>query len=79
MNQDRFWLTDAQFSKIEPYLPTGTRGSLPHPSGANGERIAYFTGRKPRAQLSSRTNALSLDVALESLRAQVTGLHRQTV
>ena len=26
MNQDRFWLTDAQFSKIEPHLPTDTRG-----------------------------------------------------
>src|ERR1700722_6285568 len=26
MDQDRFWLTDAQFSKIEPHLPTDTRG-----------------------------------------------------
>jgi transposase len=26
MNRDQFWLTDAQFSKIEPYLPTDTRG-----------------------------------------------------
>jgi len=26
MNQDRFWLTDEQFSKIEPHLPTDTRG-----------------------------------------------------
>jgi transposase len=26
MNSDLFWLTDAQFSKIEPYLPTDTRG-----------------------------------------------------
>jgi transposase len=26
MNRDRFWLTDAQFSKIAPYLPTDTRG-----------------------------------------------------
>ena len=26
MNRDLFWLTDAQFSKIEPYLPTDTRG-----------------------------------------------------
>jgi len=26
MNPDLFWLTDAQFSKIEPYLPTDTRG-----------------------------------------------------
>ena len=26
MNRNRFWLTDAQFSKIEPHLPTDTRG-----------------------------------------------------
>ena len=26
MNPDLFWLTDTQFSKIEPYLPTDTRG-----------------------------------------------------
>lgn len=26
MNRDQFWLTDAQFSKIEPHLPIDTRG-----------------------------------------------------
>src|SRR5665811_1340191 len=26
MNRDQFWLTEAQFSKIEPYLPIDTRG-----------------------------------------------------
>ena len=26
MNRDQFWLTDAQFSKIKPHLPTDTRG-----------------------------------------------------
>ena len=26
MIRDHFWLTDAQFAKIEPHLPTGTRG-----------------------------------------------------
>ena len=26
MSRDRFWLTDAQFSKIGPHLPTDTRG-----------------------------------------------------
>ena len=26
MNRDQFWLTDAQFSKIERHLPTDTRG-----------------------------------------------------
>lgn len=26
MNRDQSWLMDAQFSKIEPHLPTDTRG-----------------------------------------------------
>ena len=26
MNPHRFWLTDAQFARIEPHLPTDTRG-----------------------------------------------------
>jgi hypothetical protein len=36
---------------------------LPHPSGANAERITYFLGRKPAAALSSKTNAASIDAA----------------
>jgi len=26
MNRDHFWLTDAQFARIAPHLPTNTRG-----------------------------------------------------
>ena len=26
MNRDCFWLTDEQFAKIEPHLPSDTRG-----------------------------------------------------
>jgi hypothetical protein len=40
---------------------------LPHPSGANAERIAYFIGRKVRSALSAKTNPDKLDQA----RAQV--------
>lgn len=36
---------------------------LPHPSGANGERIAYFVGRKRREALSAKTDPKGLDVA----------------
>jgi hypothetical protein len=36
---------------------------LPHPSGANAERIAYFLGRKDRSLLSNRTSASSLDAS----------------
>lgn len=44
---------------------------LPHPSGANAERIAYFLGRKDRASLSAKTNAARLDEAKRRLLEQV--------
>jgi hypothetical protein len=44
---------------------------LPHPSGANGERIAYFLGRKAREALSAKTDAGSLDISLTSLKQRV--------
>jgi len=44
---------------------------LPHPSGANAERIAYFLGRKDRAALSAKTNAARLDDAKRQLLEQV--------
>jgi hypothetical protein len=47
---------------------------LPHPSGANAERVAYFLGRKERAALSSRTNARQIDAARATLLAQMAGL-----
>lgn len=46
---------------------------VPHPSGANAERIAYFLGRKPREALSAKTNPDKLDqdraLTLETVRA----------
>ena len=36
---------------------------LPHPSGANAERVAYFLGRKARAALSAKTDPDKLDEA----------------
>lgn len=47
---------------------------LPHPSGANAERVAYFLGRKDRAALSSRTNARQIDAARATLLAQMAAL-----
>lgn len=47
---------------------------LPHPSGANAERISYFLGRKSRESLSSKTNASTLDAALKKLRSQIHAL-----
>lgn len=49
---------------------------LPHPSGANAERIAYFLGRKAAHDLSSKTNPLVLDRARTGLRGQVAKLQQ---
>lgn len=47
---------------------------LPHPSGANAERVAYFLGRKERAALSSKTNGVQIDAAREALMVQMEAL-----
>ncbi len=47
---------------------------LPHPSGANAERIAYFLGRKSRDTLSAKTDPNKLDKAREALLSQVASL-----
>jgi hypothetical protein len=47
---------------------------LPHPSGANAERIAYFLGRKDKASLSSRTNGARIDADRLALRSRMAAL-----
>lgn len=47
---------------------------LPHPSGANAERIAYFCGRKARELLSAKTDPARLDAARVRLIEQVNRL-----
>lgn len=47
---------------------------MPHPSGANAERIAYFLGRKPKAALSAKTNADTIDAMKSQLLAQLQGV-----
>ncbi len=49
---------------------------LPHPSGANAERIAYFLGRKARAELSRKTDPVKLDAARDVLLQKVARLRR---
>lgn len=63
------WIAQQGFLKQQQVL-TG----LPHPSGANAERIAYFLGRKDRALLSPKTSADSIDAARSRLVAQVATL-----
>lgn len=43
--------------------------SLPHPSGANAERIAYFLGRKEASDLSAKTRADRIDALRSELQA----------
>ena len=50
---------------------------LPHPSGANAERIAYFLGRKARSALSAKTDANKLDSARERMLTKVAALPRR--
>ncbi len=47
---------------------------MPHPSPASMERINYFLGKKPREQLSKKTNPDLLDAARESLSRQVAAI-----
>jgi hypothetical protein len=51
---------------------------IPHPSGANAERIAYFLGRKDKSALSSRTNGSQIDADRLALREKMAalGMHR---
>lgn len=47
---------------------------MPHPSTANSERIAYFLGNKPAANLSNRTNPTSIDASRAKLLAKIAAL-----
>jgi hypothetical protein len=47
---------------------------IPHPSGANAERIAYFLGNKAKNQLSIKTNPYSIDKSKKDLLIKI-GTH----
>jgi hypothetical protein len=54
--------------------PDRVLDGLPHPSGANAERIAYFLGGKARNQLSSKTSPDKLDASRERLANAIAAL-----
>ena len=60
------WLTDEGHFRSSQVL-----AGLPHPSGANAERIAYFLGRKDISRLSIKTNPSLLDAARDALLGKV--------
>lgn len=47
---------------------------MPHPSGANAERIAVFTGRKSPSLASNKTNPDKLLLAADRLKNQIADL-----
>lgn len=51
--------------------PERILGGLPHPSGANAERIAYFLGKKRRQDLSAKTNPEKIDIARTDILGRV--------
>ncbi|PJI47937.1 MAG: hypothetical protein CTR55_14275 [Pseudomonas sp.] len=57
--------------------PEQILAGLPHPSGANAERISYFLGNKSREQLSAKTNAGVLDAARTQLCSKVSNIAAQ--
>jgi hypothetical protein len=57
--------------------PNRVLTGLPHPSGANAERIAFFLGRKPRSALSSKVQPERLIAARSELKTKVAKLCKQ--
>lgn len=47
---------------------------MPHPSGANAERINYILGKKARSALSAKTDPVRLDAAQKALHAKISAL-----
>lgn len=54
--------------------PRRVLDGLPHPSGANAERIKYFLGQKRRSDLSVKTDPDKLDAAKAALIKAVSNL-----
>lgn len=52
-------------------------GGMPHPSGANAERVAVFLGRKDPAAASRQTNPAPLLAAFGRLKAQVAAIREE--
>lgn len=47
---------------------------IPHPSGANSERIAYFLGTKAAADLSAKTNPAPIEAGRDKLLRRIASL-----
>ena len=65
----------AQHGRIHP---DRILDGMPHPSGANAERIAYFLGNKKREVLSAKTSADRIDIARQVLMSKVKSAGKPT-
>lgn len=63
--------------KVSNYLQKVLKGTeyeknllpqIPHPSGANAERIAYFLGKKKKEDLSAKTNPDKIDAEKQEIQ-----------
>lgn len=54
--------------------PAKVLDGMPHPSGANAERIAYFIGKKHKNDLSVKTDPKKLDVLKSELMKKINKL-----
>lgn len=61
-------------ARLAGIAPGRVLAGLPHPSGANAERIAFFLGRKPCAALSNKVNPDKLLAARARLETQIRNL-----
>ncbi|MBB2784843.1 UNVERIFIED_ORG: hypothetical protein GGD43_000013 [Rhizobium esperanzae] len=66
-------------AKLGLLRPEQVLDGMPHPSGANAERVAAFLGIKAADQLSAKTNATRIMAAKKNLMEKVSLLKRQGV
>ena len=57
--------------RVGAIQPEQILSGLPHPSGANAERIAYFLNEKAAANLSAKTNPQKIDEARKRVLAKI--------
>jgi hypothetical protein len=61
----------AHLTRLGILDPDRILDGLPHPSGANAERVAYFLGRKALTALSAKTRPEPIDEARKRLTARI--------
>jgi hypothetical protein len=63
-------------SKIGVIYENQILSGVPHPSGANSERISYMLEEKQASSLSTKTNSIKIDADRKNLRLKIELLHK---